>query len=46
LILIDIEHFEDLSPDSRDFGLGNLLDDYYRTHMRSAGGWHDQLVPF
>lgn len=46
LIVIDVEHFEDLLPDVFSFGFGNLLDDYYRVHVRSAGGSHDQLVPF
>ncbi len=46
LTLIDIEHFEDLLPDMKAFGFGTLLEDYYRSHMRSAGGGHDQLVAF
>jgi hypothetical protein len=46
LTLIDIEHFEDLLPDMKHFGFGALLDDYYRGHMRSTGGGHDQLVAF
>jgi hypothetical protein len=46
LTLIDIDHFEDLLPDMREFGFGTLLEDYYRSHMRSAGGGHDQLVAF
>ena len=46
LTVIDIEHFEDLLPDMKQFGFGALLDDYYRAHMRSAGGGHDQLVAF
>ena len=46
LTLIDIEHFEDLLPDVKAFGFGALLEDYYRSHMRSAGGGHDQLVAF
>lgn len=46
LILIDIEHFEDLLPDMKTFGFGTLLEDYYRSHMRSAGDGHDQLVAF
>ena len=46
LTLIDIEHFEDLLPDMKHFGFGALLDDYYRAHMRSTGGGHDQLVAF
>ena len=45
LTLIDIEHFEDLLPDMKAFGFGTLLEDYYRAHMRNAGG-HDQLVAF
>ncbi len=46
LTLIDIEHFEDLLGDMKHFGFGALLDDYYRAHMRSTGGGHDQLVAF
>jgi len=46
LTLIDIEHFEDLLPDMKAFGFGTLLEDYYRSHMRTAGGGHDQLVAF
>jgi hypothetical protein len=46
LILADVEHFEDLLPDIRKYGFVTLLDDYYRVHMRSAGGRHDQLVAF
>jgi hypothetical protein len=46
LILIDVEHYEDLLPDIFRFGFGTLLDDYYRAHVRSASGRHDQLVPF
>lgn len=46
LTLIDIEHFEDLLPDMKEFGFGTLLEDYYRTHMRTARGGHDQLVAF
>ncbi len=46
LTLIDIEHFEDLLPDMKQFGFGALLDDYYRVHMRSMAGGHDQLVAF
>jgi hypothetical protein len=46
LTLIDIEHFEDLLPEMKHFGFGALLDDYYRAHMRSTGGGHDQLVAF
>jgi hypothetical protein len=30
----------------KTFGFGTLLEDYYRSHMRSAGGGHDQLVAF
>jgi len=45
LTLIDIERFEDLLPDMKAFGFGTLLEDYYRAHMRNAGG-HDQLVAF
>ncbi len=46
LILADVEHFEDLLPDIASYGFATLLDDYYRAHVRSAGGRHDQLVPF
>ena len=46
LILIDVEHYEDLLPDIFRFGFGTLLDDYYRAHVRSAGGRHDQILPF
>jgi hypothetical protein len=46
LILIDVEHYEDLLPDIFRFGFGTLLDNYYRAHVRSAGGRHDQLVTF
>jgi hypothetical protein len=46
LTLIDIEHIEDLLPDMKAFGFGTLLEDYYRSHMRGAGGVHDQLVAF
>jgi hypothetical protein len=46
LILVDVEHFEDLLPDIIKYGLATLLDDYYRAHVRTAGGRHDQLVPF
>jgi hypothetical protein len=46
LILVDVEHFEDLLPDILKYGFGTLLDDYYRFHMRSTGGKHDQLVAF
>jgi hypothetical protein len=46
LTLIDIEHFEDLLPDMKAFGFSTLLEDYYRSHMRSAGGGDDQLVAF
>ena len=46
LILADVEHFEDLLPDILKYGFATLLDDYYRLHMRSAGGRHDQLVAF
>jgi hypothetical protein len=46
LTLIDFEHFEALLPDMQTFGFGTLLEDYYRSHMRSAGGFHDQLVAF
>jgi hypothetical protein len=46
LTVIDIEHFEDLLPEMKKFGFGRLLEDYYRTHMRSADGRHDQLVAF
>jgi hypothetical protein len=46
LILADIEHFEELLPDIKKYGLATLLDDYYRSNVRSAGGRHDQLVPF
>jgi len=46
LTLIDVEHYEDLMRDIFSFGFGTLLDDYYRAHVRSAGGRHDQLVSF
>jgi hypothetical protein len=46
LILADVEHFEDLLADISKYGFATLLDDYYRVHMRSAGGRHDQLVAF
>lgn len=46
LTLIDIEHFEDLLPDMKQFGLGMLLEDYYRAHMRSSDGRVDQLLVF
>jgi hypothetical protein len=46
LILADVEHFEDLLPDIASYGFATLLNDYYRAHVRSAGGRHDQLVPF
>ncbi len=45
LTLIDIEHFEDLLPDIKQFGFGALLDDY-RAYLPSAGHWHDQLISF
>jgi hypothetical protein len=46
LILADIEHFEDLLPDLIKYGFATLLGEYYRAHIRSAGGRHDQLVSF
>jgi hypothetical protein len=36
----------DLLPDMKEFGFGKLLEDYYRSHMHSAGGKNDQLVAF
>jgi hypothetical protein len=46
LILADVEHFEDLLPDILKYGFATLLNDYYRAHVRSDGGRHDQLVAF
>ncbi|MGA8596534.1 MAG: hypothetical protein WB676_17635 [Bryobacteraceae bacterium] len=43
LVLIDVEHFEDLLPDIKQYTFTTLLDDYYRNHMRAT---RDQLVPF
>jgi hypothetical protein len=46
LILVDVEHFEELLPDISTYGFAALLEDYYRANVRSPGGRHDQLVPF
>ena len=46
LVLADVEHFEDLLPDILKCGFATLLDEYYRVHIRRAGGRHDQLVAF
>ena len=46
LILMDVEHFEDLLPDIKIYGFAALVDDYYRANVRMSNGQHDQLVPF
>jgi hypothetical protein len=42
VVVIDVENFEDLLPDIKEYGFDKLLDDY-RSHLRAV---QDQLVPF
>jgi hypothetical protein len=43
LIVIDVEHFEDLLADMHQYGFATLLESYYRAHMRFNA---DQLAAF